>query len=96
MVQEYYHKQQLQEPSMMTLTTTIASSYLNKVVISLDCIQIGNVMEEENDKMIIMDSNNGNRFTIPSCKVISVNKADTNNIIVDIEYQEVKRYRIVE
>jgi hypothetical protein len=44
-----------------------------------------------------MDSNNGNRFTIPSCKVISVDKTDTNNIIiVDIEYQEVKRYRIVE
>lgn len=96
MIQEYHHKQQLQEPSIMTLTTTIGSSYLNKIVISLDCIQIGNVMEEENDKMIIMDSNNGNRFTIPICKAISVDKTNTNNIIVDIEYHEVKRYRIVE
>jgi hypothetical protein len=79
----------------MTLTT-IRSSYLDKVVISLDYIQIGNVVGEENDKMTIMDSNDGNKFTIPSCKVISVDKTDTNNIIIDIEYQEVKRYRIVE
>jgi hypothetical protein len=37
----------------MTLTTTIGSSYLNKVVISLDSIQIGNVVEEKNDKVMI-------------------------------------------
>jgi hypothetical protein len=79
----------------MTLTT-IRSSYLDKVIISLDYIQIGNIVGEENDKMTIMDSNDGNKFTIPSCKVISVDKTDTNNIIIDIEYQEVKRYRIVE
>ena len=97
MIQEYHHKQQLQEPSIMTLTTTtIRSSYLNKFVISLDCIQIGNVVGENNDKMIIMDSNDGNKFTIPSCKVISVGNTDSNNLIVDIEYQEVKRYRIDE
>jgi hypothetical protein len=72
------------------------SAYLNKVVISLDCIQIGDVVGEENDKMMIIDSNNGNKFTIPSCKVILVDNTGTNNIIVDIQYQEVKRYRIVE
>ena len=33
---------------------------------------------------------------IPSCKVISVDNTDTNNIVVDIEYKDVKRYRIVE
>ena len=82
----------------MTPTTTMPSSYLNKVIISLDYIQIGNVVGEENDKMmiIITDSNDGNKFTIPTCKVISVDNTDTNNIIVDIEYKEVKRYRIVE
>jgi hypothetical protein len=98
MIEEYHHKQQLQEPSIMTPTTTMPSSYLNKVIISLDYIQIGNVVGEENDKMmiIITDSNDGNKFTIPTCKVISVDNTDTNNIIVDIEYKEVKRYRIVE
>src|ERR671910_801131 len=98
MIEEYHHKQQLQEPSIMTPTTTMPSSYLNKVIISLDYIQIGNVVGEENDKMmiIITDSNDGNKFTIPTCKVISVDNTDTNNIIVDIEYKEVKRYKIVE
>lgn len=96
MIQEYHNKQQLQELSIMTSTPMMPLSYPNKVVISLDSIQIGNVVGEENYKMMIIDSSNGNRFTIPSCKVISVDNIDTNNIIIDIEYQEVKRYRIVE
>ena len=92
MIQEYHHKQQLQEPSIMTSTTTMPSSYLNKVIMSLDSIQIGNIVEEKNDMMMITDSNDGNKFTIPSCKVISVDNIDTNNIVVDIEYKDVKRY----
>jgi hypothetical protein len=95
MIQEYHHKQQLQEPSIMT-SITLGSSYLNKVVMSLDSIQIGNIVEEKNDMMMITDSNDGNKFTIPSYKVISVDNTDTNNIVVDIEYKDVKRYRIVE
>ena len=75
---------------------TLGSSYLNKVVMSLDSIQIGNIVEEKNDMMMITDSNDGNKFTIPSYKVISVDNTDTNNIVVDIEYKDVKRYRIVE
>jgi hypothetical protein len=70
--------------------------YINKVVISLDYIQIGNVVGEENDKMIIANGNDGNKFTIPYCKVISVDKTDTKNLIVDIAYQEAGRYKIVE
>ena len=100
MTQEYYHKQQLhkqrlQEPIIMT-PTMFPSSYLNKAVISLDYIQIGNVVDEENDKLLIIDSNYRNKFSIPSCKVISVDKTDANSLIVDLEYQEVGRYRIVE
>jgi hypothetical protein len=95
MIQEYHHKQQLQEPSIMT-SITLGSSYLNKVIMSLDSIPIGNIVEEKNDMMMITDSNDGNKFTIPSCKVISVDNTDTNNIVVDIEYKDVKRYRIVE
>ena len=53
-----------------------SSLYLNKAVISLDYIQIGNVVDEENNKLLIIDSNYGNKFSIPSCKVISVDKTD--------------------
>ena len=100
MTQEYYHKQQLhkqrlQEPIIMT-PTMFPSSYLNKAVISLDYIQIGNVVDEENDKLLIIDSNYRNKFSIPSCKVISVDKTDANSLIVDLEYHEAGRYRIVE
>jgi hypothetical protein len=95
MTQEYYHSQQLQEP-IITTSTTFPLSYLNKAVISLDYIQIGDVVNEENDKLLIFDSNYGNKFSIPSCKVISVDKTDANSLIVDLEYQEAGRYRIVE
>ena len=81
---------------MITTSTMGSSSYLNKAVISLDYIQIGNVVDEENDMLLIIDSNYGNKFSIPSCKVISVDKTDANSLIVDLEYQEVGRYRIVE
>jgi hypothetical protein len=94
MTQEYYHKQQLQEP--IITTSTMSSSYLNKSVISLDDIQIGNVVDEENDMLFIIDSNYRNKFSIPNCKVISVDKTDANSLIVDLEYQEAGRYRIVE
>jgi hypothetical protein len=73
-----------------------SSSYLNKSVISLDDIQIGNVVDEENDMLFIIDSNYRNKFSIPNCKVISVDKTDANSLIVDLEYQEAGRYRIVE
>jgi hypothetical protein len=95
MIQDYHQKQLLQEPSVTTLTTMMSSSYLNKVVISLDCIQIGNVVRESSDRIII-DSSNGNQFAIPSCKVISIDNTINNNLILDIVFQEVGRYRMVE
>ena len=95
MTQKYYHKQWLQEP-MITTSTMFPSSYLNNAVLSLDYIQIGNLVDEENDKLLIIDSNYGNKFSIPSCKVISVDKTNSNSLIVDIEYHEAGRYRIVE
>ena len=73
-----------------------SSLYLNKAVISLDYIQIGNVVDEENDMLLLIDSNYRNKFSIPICKVISVDKTDANSLIVDLEYQEAGRYRIVE
>jgi hypothetical protein len=81
-------------------TTTSPPSYLNKAIISLDDILIGCVKEEEgeNNKMMMMGINddNGSKFIIPSCKVISVDKRNTNTLIVDLEYSEAVKYRIFE
>jgi hypothetical protein len=45
---------------------------------------------------LLIDSNYTNKFSIPSRKVISIDKTDANSLIVDLEYQEAGRYRIVE
>jgi hypothetical protein len=54
--------------------------------------------EEEENKMVvgISDADDGNKFIIPSCKVISVDKRNTNSLIVDLEYSEAVKYRIFE
>jgi hypothetical protein len=90
----YYHKQLLEEPT--TMPAAISTSYQNKAVISLDNMPIGYVTREENNNMIITDDTYRNRFLIPSCKVISVDKRNTNSLIVDIGYDEAVKYRIVE
>ena len=46
--------------------------------------------------MIVTDYSYGNKFAIPSCKVITVVKEDISKLIVDIEYNEQEKYRIVE
>jgi len=46
--------------------------------------------------IIITDDSKKDKFIIPSCKVISVDKRNANNLIVDIEYREAGKYRIVE
>jgi hypothetical protein len=96
MIQGYLQKQS-HEPTIKTTATPISTSYLNKAVVSLDDIPIGHVIKEENNKMmIITDDNNGNKFIIPSCKVFSVDKRNTNTLTVDIEYHEAAKYKIVE
>jgi hypothetical protein len=80
----------------MTTTTAISISYQNKAVISLDNVPIGYVVREENSRMIINDDTNRNKFLIPICKVISVDKRNSNSLIVDIEHNEAIKYRIVE
>jgi hypothetical protein len=72
----------------------VVTSYLNKTVVSLDYMQIGNVIDEESHKMTIIDRSNGNRFTIPLCKVFSVDNTNPNNLIVDVEYHEAGRYKL--
>lgn len=79
---------------MIVTSTTAHTLYLNKVIISLDNIPIGYVIAEENNMMIVTDDDKGNKFIIPSCKVISVDKRNTSNLTMDIEYHEVDKYRI--
>ena len=95
MISKHHQKQQLQEPMLMT-SPTPRKLYLNKVVISLDNLQIGRVTSEENNMIIITNDNSGKKFIIPSCKVISVGKRNPSNLTVDIELYEADRYRIVE
>ena len=72
-----------------------SSISLPKIEIDSICLLLQKVVEE-NDKMMITNGNDGNKFTIPNCKVISVDKTGTKNLIVDIVYQEAGRYKIVE
>ena len=78
------------------------STYDSKYVVSeQDCNIIrwyptGYVTAEENNTMIVTDYSYGNKFAIPSCKVITVVKEDISKLIVDIEYNEQEKYRIVE
>jgi hypothetical protein len=72
-----------------------SSISLPKIGIDSICFLLQKVVEE-NDKMMITKGNDGNKFTIPYCKLISVDKTGTKNLIVDIVYQEAGRYKIVE
>lgn len=73
--------------------TTVNMLCLNKVVISLvvislDDIPLGYLTADENNTMIVTDYKDGNKFAIPSCKVITVVKGDFNKLIVDILFSE--------
>lgn len=78
----------------MAIIATTLSSHLNRAVISLDGILVGNVTEEESNNMFVTASNTGHKFIIPSCKVFSVDKTNANNVIIDLAYREVVKYRI--
>ena len=92
MIQKYSQLQHLYEP-MKTSPVTANMVCLNKIVVSLDDIPLGYVRAEENGMMIVTDHNDGYKFAIPSCKVISVVKGDINKLIVDIEHHEAEKYR---
>jgi hypothetical protein len=54
---------------------------------------LGYLTAEENNMMA--DNSNKNKFAIPSCKVITVVKGDISKLIMDVEYHEAEKYRIV-
>lgn len=95
MVPKYYQKQQFHQ-FLKRAPTIVNMLCLNRIVISLDDIPLGYVTAEENNTMIVTDHSYGNKFAIPSCKVITVVKEDISKLIVDIEYNEQEKYRIVE
>jgi hypothetical protein len=93
MIQKYHQTQQLHESSI-TVREAISILYLNKVVITLDDIPLGYLTAEENKTMIVTDYKDGNKFAIPSCKVITVIEGDFNKLFVDLEHHEVEKYRM--
>jgi hypothetical protein len=98
MIQGHRQKQKLlPEPTTAMIATAALSTicYLNKTVISLDDKSIGYIIGEQ-QMIIITDDSKKDKFIIPSCKVISVDKRNANNLIVDIEYHEAGKDRIVE
>ena len=93
MNQKYHQTQQLHEPSI-TVPEAARMLCLNKIVLTLDDIPIGYLTAEENNTMTVIDYKDGNEFSIPSCKVITVIKGDFNRLFVDLEHHETEKYRI--
>jgi len=93
MIQKYHQTQQLHESSI-TVPEAANILCLNQIVITLDDIVLGYLTEEENETMIVTDYRDGNKFAIPSCKIISVIKGNFDKLFVDLEHLEVEKYRM--
>jgi hypothetical protein len=93
MIQKYHQSQQLHESSI-TVPEARSILCLNKVIITLDDIPLGYLTAEENNTMTVTNYKDGNKFAIPSCKVITVIKGDFNKLFVDLEHYEVEKYRM--
>jgi hypothetical protein len=93
MIRKYRQTQQLHESSI-TIPETESVLCLNKVVITLDDIPLGYLTAEENNTMTVTNYKDGNKFAIPSCKVITVIKGDFDKLFVDLEHYEVEKYRM--
>jgi hypothetical protein len=65
-----------------------------KSILSLDGFLMF-VKVEANGKIIIVNSN-GDQFLIPTCRIISDNKASVDDFVVDIEYREILQYKIID
>jgi hypothetical protein len=93
MIQKYHQTQQLHESSIM-VPEAGSILCLNKVVITLDDIPVGYLTAEENNTMTVTNYKDGNKFAIPSCKVITIIEGDFNKLFVDLEHYEVEKYRM--
>jgi hypothetical protein len=93
MIQKYRQTQQLHESSI-TVPEARCILCLNKVIVTLDDTPIGYLTAEENNMMTVTNYKDGNKFAIPSCKVITVIKGDFDKLFVDLEHCEVEKYRM--
>jgi hypothetical protein len=93
MIQKYHQSQQLHEYSI-TVPEARSILCLNKIIITLDDIPLGYLTAEENNTMTVTNYKDGNKFAIPSCKVITVIKGDFNKLFVDLEHYEAEKYRM--
>ena len=93
MIQKYHQTQQLHEFSI-TVPEAARMLCLNKIIITLDDIPLGYLTAEENNTMKVIDYKDGNKFGIPSCKVITVIEGDFDKLFVDLEHYEAEKYRI--
>jgi|GEM_PF-1921278 hypothetical protein len=93
MIQKYHQTQQLHESSI-TVPEAVRMLCLSKIVLTLDDIPLGYLTAEENNTMTVIDYNDGNKFGIPSCKVITVINGNFNKLFVDLEHHEAEKYRI--
>jgi hypothetical protein len=93
MIQKYHQTQQLHESSI-TVPEAGRMLCLNKIVITLDDIPLGYLTAEENNMMTVIDYKDGNKFGIPSCKVITVIEGNFNKLFVDLEHHESEKYKI--
>jgi hypothetical protein len=93
MIQKYHQTQQLRESSI-TFPEAARVLCLNNIVITLDDVPIGYLTAEENNTMTVIDYKDGNKFSIPSCKVITVIEGNFNKLFVDLEHYEAEKYRM--
>jgi hypothetical protein len=89
MIQLSHHQKQIQANAVIISSIPCQ----NKAVISLDDLLIGYLTREDDNKMTVLDKN-GNKFIIPSCKVISIDQRNASCLLVDLEYHDLLRYKV--
>jgi hypothetical protein len=72
--------------------TPTSISHQSTPILSLDGFLIGHLMAKLNGKITIVN-NNGNQFILPDCRIVSFDKNLMDGFVVDIEYQEISKYR---
>lgn len=85
--------QELVQEHVSQPTTSI--SHPKKSILSLGGFLTGFVKVEASGKITIVNSN-GDQFIVPSCRLISDNKASVDDFVVDIEYRKILQYKTID
>jgi hypothetical protein len=68
----------------------------SKPILSLDGYLMGYIAAKSNGKVTIVNSK-GDKFILPDCRIIiPSDKSLMNSFVVDIEFYELSKYRIIE